>query len=82
MLLKNTVKTNKKFGRKKSPDEQIDFSGNDSQDNSDRPGSGNSASVAGGLFDDHSQSTVRSPLVAKILEANPICADCGSTDPE
>lgn len=89
MLLKNAVKTPKKYGRNskgsKSPSEQIDFSSNDneSEHNTDRPRSGGSSSAPGGLFDDQqSPCTIRSPMVAKILEANPVCADCGNTDPE
>lgn len=85
MLLKNTAKTPKKFGRNsksKSDIEQIDFSGHDSGDNTDRSRSGGNSSAAGGLFDEQASSTIRSPHVAKILEANPVCADCGNTDPE
>jgi hypothetical protein len=85
-ILKNTVKTPKKFGRNakdsRSQTEQIDFSDNGSEDYTDRPRSGGSSTGAGGLFDDQQSQTIRSPLVAKILEANPVCADCGNTDPE
>ena len=84
MLLKNpSTKTPKKFGRNnnKSESESIDFTDNDDADESGRS---RTCSSNSGLFDDEPSSpgVVRSPLVAKILEANPVCADCGNTDPE
>jgi hypothetical protein len=81
------MKTPKKYGRNaKSRTESSDYHGtdNESEDNNNRSRAGGNYSAGdGGLFDDQqSPSTIRSPLVAKILEANPVCADCGNTDPE
>ena len=78
LLLQHTVKLPKKLNRTlpspKSPPEPIE---DDSQNNSLT-----SAADPGLLNDQQSPSTVRSPLVAKILETNLVCADCGNTDPE
>lgn len=87
ILLSNCTKTSKKYGRNsKSRTESSEYQGNenDDDDNNVRSRSSGTCSSGGeGLFDDQqSLSTIRSPLVAKILEANPVCADCGNTDPE
>mmetsp|Transcript_9242 Transcript_9242/g.13860 ORF Transcript_9242/g.13860 Transcript_9242/m.13860 type:complete len:924 (-) Transcript_9242:1060-3831(-) len=35
-----------------------------------------------GLFEEDAGGKVRNPLVPKILEANPVCADCGNANPD
>jgi Arf-GAP/coiled-coil/ANK repeat/PH domain-containing protein len=37
---------------------------------------------SGGLFEEKSAGEVRNPLVPKLLEANPVCADCGNANPD
>ncbi len=87
MLLKN-VKTPRKFGRNGArggtQTESISFDeGGGAEGNASGHGGARLA-----LFDNDfggkqsPSSNVRSPLVAKILEANPVCADCGNVDPE
>eukprot|EP00956_Cyclotella_meneghiniana_P012990 scaffold18576_cov51-Cyclotella_meneghiniana.AAC.4 len=76
MLMKNIVKTpKKKFGRQSKSSissEEINFSDHDNK--------GNNGSA---LFDNQqSPCPIRSPHVATILAANPVCADCGNTDPD
>ena len=78
--MKNIAKTpKKKFGRNSKSSissEEIDFSDHERKGN-------NGSATSGGLFDNQqSPCPIRSPHVATILAANPVCADCGNTDPE
>ena len=87
-MLLGAGKNSKKPGRTGGENietESIFFEGNDEDDSGEgsRP-SGDSS--RGALFDDGGNpspsSGVRNPLVAQILDANPVCADCGNTDPD
>ena len=35
-----------------------------------------------GMFEEKADGTVRNALVPKVLEANPVCADCGNANPD